>query len=42
MKAQKLAAACLYSEGEQSAAQIILSSFEAFLKKELQLASGGA
>ncbi|MCI9213678.1 MAG: hypothetical protein K2P37_12810 [Oscillospiraceae bacterium] len=42
LKAQKLAMTCLYSEDERSAAQIILSSFEAFLKKELRLASRGA
>lgn len=36
MKAQKLILICRYSTDEQSIAQIIQSSFDVFLKKELQ------
>lgn len=36
MKKQKLMLTCRYSEEEQTVAQIIESSFAAFLKKKLQ------
>ena len=36
MKMQELMLTCRYSKDEQTVAQIIESSFETFLKKELQ------
>lgn len=36
MKTRELLSTCRYSEEEQTAAQITQSSFDAFLKKELQ------
>lgn len=36
MKPQELTILCHYSEGEDSIIQIIQSSFDAFLRKELQ------
>ena len=39
MKMQELMLTCRYSKDGQTVAQIIESSFEAFLKKELQYAA---
>lgn len=36
MKTQKLALLCRYSTNDQSIAQLIQSSFDTFLRKELQ------